>query len=433
MREDDVKKKDIKRILLVEPSFPIPGKSKNHKNFLPIGLLKLHDYYKDLGHKTKLIRGKKSKNKIGTRFKPDKILITSLFTYWSNYFWDAVEFYRNNYPDAEIIVGGIYVSLMGDHQEFKNNLKKYDVKPHFGVHKGAEKYTSKNPLNYSILSNPHPVDYQIIHTSRGCTRNCEFCGTWKIEPDFITKKTIRNEIQKKNLVFYDNNLLKNPNIESILGELIEMKKSRTISWCESQSGFDGRILAEKPILAKLLKQAGFRYPRIAWDWGFSQYQNIKKQLDILVKGGYRYDDIFVFMIYNWDISFEEMEEKRIKCLEWNTQIADCRYRPLDQTYDNYNFRKSQTSMDYYIHDNWADSTVKQFRINVRRQNICIRQEIKFYSKTFEYKKVAKEIFIKTKKMNREDVERYLGKLKIDYWFPEDITYPDNTGKIVLLY
>ena len=31
------------KILLVEPAFPIPPKSKNHKDFLPIGLLKLAD------------------------------------------------------------------------------------------------------------------------------------------------------------------------------------------------------------------------------------------------------------------------------------------------------------------------------------------------------------------------------------------------------
>lgn len=421
------------KMLFVEPEFPIPKKSKNHKNFFPIGLLKLHDYYKHLGHKTKLVRGKKNKTEIGTRFKPDKILITSLFTYWSDYFWEAVKFYRDSYPDSEIIVGGIYVSLMGDHLDFKNSLKKYNVKAHLGIHKGAEKYAGNNHLNYSILSNPHPIDYQIIHTSRGCTRNCEFCGTWKIEPDFISKKTIINEIQKKNLVFYDNNLLKNPHIEDILKELSELKKRRKISWCESQSGFDGRVLLEKPNLAKLLKQAGFRYPRIAWDWGILQYKHIKKQLDILVNAGYRYEDIFVFMIYNWDIPFEEMEEKRIKCWEWKVQIADCRYRPLNQTYDKYYFKKSQTSMDYYIHDNWTDINVKQFRINVRRQNICVRQGIKFYSKTFEFKKVDKEIFMKTKKMKQEEVEKFLGKLKIDYWFPENITYPVKSDETVLLY
>jgi len=96
------------RILLVEPAFPIPAKSKNHKNFLPIGLLKLHDYYKSIGLKTRLVRGNKSKSEIGTRFKPDQIMITTLFTYWSQYVWDSVKFYRDNYPTALITIGGIY-------------------------------------------------------------------------------------------------------------------------------------------------------------------------------------------------------------------------------------------------------------------------------------------------------------------------------------
>jgi len=42
------------------------------------------------------------------------------------------------------------------------------------------------------------------------------------------------------------------------------------------------------------------------------------------------------MIYNWSFDYEELEAKREKCFEWNVQIADCRYRPLNQTFDNYN-------------------------------------------------------------------------------------------------
>ena len=47
----------MKKILLVEPNFPISPKSKNHKNFLPIGLLKLASYLRANGIKLKLIRG----------------------------------------------------------------------------------------------------------------------------------------------------------------------------------------------------------------------------------------------------------------------------------------------------------------------------------------------------------------------------------------
>ncbi|RLE53976.1 MAG: Fe-S oxidoreductase, partial [Candidatus Methanomethylicota archaeon] len=88
----------------------------------------------------------------------------------------------------------------------------------------------------------------------------------------------------------------------------------------------------------MIREAGFRYPRIAWDWEYSQYLKIEKQINLLKDAGYRSYDIYVFMLYNWDIPFEEMEKKRIKCWEWKVQIADCRYRPLDQTFDNYNPR-----------------------------------------------------------------------------------------------
>ena len=47
----------MKKILLVEPNFPIPPKSKNHRDFLPIGLLKLASYHRAKGDKVKLVRG----------------------------------------------------------------------------------------------------------------------------------------------------------------------------------------------------------------------------------------------------------------------------------------------------------------------------------------------------------------------------------------
>ena len=98
------------------------------------------------------------------------------------------------------------------------------------------------------------------------------------------------------------------------------------------------------------------------------------------------------MIYNWEISYEDMEEKRIKCWDWKIQISDCRYRPLNQTYDNYDSHrpwKFQTNRDYFIHENGTDSLVKQFRKTIRRQNIAIRQNVPFYSKNLERMKVKK--------------------------------------------
>lgn len=410
-----------KKFLLVEPNFPIPIKSKNHKNFLPIGLLKLASYYRHKGHIVKLVRGKLGLEDFD--FVPDGILITSLFTYWSSYVKDSVDYYRKIFPNARITVGGIYASLMPDHCLKYTKCDAVNI----GIHKESEKFLPA----YDLITNqnPHPIDFQIIHTTRGCPRRCRFCGTWKIEPEFKSKKSIKKEIIRNKIIFYDNNLLKNEFIENILQELIELKKNHKIKWCESQSGFDGRVLIEKPHLAELLKKAGFRYPRIAWDWKYIDYNKIKKQLNILNNVGFNSKDIFVFMLYNWDLMFDEMEKKRIKCWKWNVQVSDCRYRPLYQTYDNYKSNKAQTSKDYFIHEIWTDELVKQFRQNIRRQNICIRQNVSFYSSDFEHKKVNKEIIKKTRKMDHQEIEFYLDKLNIEYWSPKNITYPNSLKKI----
>ena len=411
----------MKKVLLVEPAFPIPPKSKNHKDFLPIGLLRIASYLRKKGCEIRLVGGIDVVEMPEIeQFKPNEIWVTSLYTYWAKYVKDAVQHYKKLFPKAKIKVGGIYASLIS-----KDKVKEYTGCDQViqGIIPKAEEF----PPAYDLItnSNPQPIDYQIIHASRGCKRRCQFCGTWKIEPNFEYKKTIKEEVKFRKLVFYDNNFLMNPSVENILQELTELKEKKKISWCESQSGFDGRILLDKPFLGRMIKQAGFRYPRIAWDWRYEEYKDIETQINILEAAGYSSKEIYVFVLYNWDIPFKEMESKRIKCWSWKVQISDCRYRPLDQLYDDYDARKiGQTSKDYYIHENWSDAQVKQFRKNIREQNICVRHGFPFYSKRFEHKKFGKEIMRKVKELkNINDKIRFLKSIEADFWVPEDIRYP----------
>lgn len=406
-------------ILLVEPAFPIPNKSKNHSNFLPIGLLKIASYLRENGNEVRLVRGIQKSLKESDKdinFQPHEIWITSLFTYWAKYVKEAVQFYKSLFPKAKIIVGGIYASLLPI-----NEVKEYTGCDE--VYQGVMKEAEKHFPAYGLLANynSHPIDYQIIHTTRGCKRKCSFCGTWKIEPQFIAEKSIKDKVKFRKIIFYDNNLLANPHIKNILNELAELKKQNKISWCESQSGLDGRILIKKPYLANMLKKAGFRYPRIAWDAGYKEYTKIEKQLNILKNAGYNSKDLYVFVLYNWDINFEEMQKKRIKCWQWGVQIADCRYRPLNQLYDEFNSRKvDQSSYNYYIHisKGWNDALIKQFRKNVRMQNICVRHRFPFYSKQFERKTFDKEIMKTVKELKTtEEKMRFLKDNEIDFWIP----------------
>lgn len=412
--------KKTKKVLLVEPDFPIPNKSRNHSNFLPIGLLKIASYIRNnITEDIELIRFKEDKNDDYTQLKlnfksdkdekePDLIFVTSIFTYWSEHVRNAVLHYKNEYPNAKIIVGGIYASLMPKHCLEYTHCD--------GIIEGPIPEVEEYLPAYDLVD----VDYQIVHTSRGCIRQCGFCGTYKIEPNWICKSTIKEEIlknKKKKVIFYDNNLLANEYIENILKELIELKKEKKISYVESQSGFDGRILRKKPHLAKMLKEAGFKNPKIAWDYGLVQAPKIKEQIDLLIDAGFTAKEISIFMIYNYELTYEEMEEKRIKCAEWGVQITDCRYRPLDATFDNYSsFKtKGQTEKDYHIHkeSGWTDAKVRKFRRNIRRHNICMRHEVDYHSTILERKKVPQKQAQKYREMKYEEVKKHLP----DAWSP----------------
>ena len=206
-------------------------------------------------------------------------------------------------------------------------------------------------------------------------------------------------------------------------------------WCESQSGLDGRIIENNPDLAFLLKQAGFKDIRISWDGPYTDYPHIKKQIDILRKVEFNLKrNVFIFMIYNWDIPFEEMEKKRIKCWEWKVQISDCRYRPLNRIVDRYSGQKvkyGQSGKDYHIHTSagWTDRKVRKFRSNIRRQNMCLRFKFPFYTTVIERnilnKTVTKNLIYIARNFPKDELIPILNAMKIPYWFPES-----NNGSVI---
>lgn len=392
----------MKKLLLIDPNFPHPKKSVNHQDILPVGLLKIGAYYKSKGWEVVLQRLCENQEKLD--YEPNKIMVTSLYTYWSKYVRDAVVFAKENY-DAPVEVGGVFASLQ---PQLCKEVTGCDS-VHIGIVDGAEDMIP----DYSLL-NEEP-SFQVLHTTRGCTRRCKVCGVYCIEPHFTYRDSIKDLVFKRKLVFYDNNLLANPNIENILRELIILKKNRTILHCESQSGFDGRILRKKPYLAKMLKQSGFVYPKIAWDGSVKSWKNREKEVEILADE-YKRSHISVFMLLNHEQPFEELERKRLYCWKWGVQIGNCRYRPLDALYDNYNGRrKNQTNDDYFIHPNWTDREIKQFNSNVRKHNLCIRFRLNYHSPTIEKKKLPFDLHKELKFASYEQASDVLE----DCWNPNE--------------
>jgi len=108
-------------ILLVEPAY--------YTRYPSLGLLKLASYHRSRGDSVELIRGCSI-----PKTKPDKVYVTSLFTWGWHEVWKAVKYYKYLFPSTtEVCLGGIYASLMSEHAK----LSGADI-VHVGLIKEAE-------------------------------------------------------------------------------------------------------------------------------------------------------------------------------------------------------------------------------------------------------------------------------------------------------
>ena len=357
--------KGVKNVLLIEPKY-LARKKTRAKNY-SIALVKIGSYCKL--HNINFDYLKLNNNDIisSSLNTVDVIFISSLFTWKCNIVKDIVALCNKQYPEAKTIVGGVYAMLMPEH------CKEYTNADYVISYSMEE--VDNIPLDYSFVNS----DYQIIQLSRGCTKKCKFCGIHRMEPHYEYKDTFKDTVQKRDLLFLDNNLLANPNIDKILDELDELKMYRKIRSWEAVSGVDVDYLLKKPELAKRMKRSGCLNIRIAWDGSIKKAPKIKKALDLLVDAGFVASKIRVFMLYNFDIPFEECEEKRILCYNWGVRVYQCRYIPLNAVSDNFSQRKKQTNEDYYIHEGWTDEQVKKFNTNCRWHFMAIYNNTTFYS------------------------------------------------------
>ena len=180
----------MKKILMIDPNFPVARKSVNHQDILPIGLLKIGSYLTAQGCDVRLQRLCESRDPISD-FYPNEIKVTSSFTYYSKYVKDAVDWAREHYPNVPVEVGGIFASLQ---PKLCKDVTGCDS-VHVGLYEKAEEY---QPM-YSLLT--EEPNYQIIHTTRGCTRNCKPRGVNCIEPQLSFVSSSKTRYSRERLSF----------------------------------------------------------------------------------------------------------------------------------------------------------------------------------------------------------------------------------------
>jgi len=188
---------------------------------------------------------------------------------------------------------------------------------------------------------------QWIRITEGCPHNCPFCYEPQEMKVFEIPEIVRNDVK-----IIDMNLLAHPEALEIIRELGKKRVNGKVVYYHLVCGIDYRFLT--PEIAKALKEARFVDISIAWDWAYTDQYRLKDAIKMLLDAGYRPENITVFMICNWKVSFEENILKLDLCKVWNVKAADCYY-------DN------QVSPNIKpIH--WTREEIRAFRRIVRKHN-----------------------------------------------------------------
>jgi hypothetical protein len=292
-------------VLLLEPAY--------YTQYPPLALLKISTYHKRLGDTVQYLRGT-----AGLRFlpnAPDRVYVTSLFTWAWKPVQEAVRMSRLYFPTSEILLGGIYASLMTDHAK---TLGADRVVP--GIWPELESLLP----DYSLV--PNWEKSSILFTHRGCKNRCEFCAVPALEgkPQRYCKDvSIRDLVHPdhKKVILWDNNILAEPHWKSVVDEIKEMNLE-----VDFNQGLDARRINEE--VAESFRGLKMPIIRLAYDHP-GMGAKVKRAIELLDGAGFSRRKILSYVIFNFKDTPEQLFERVRDLLSWGTSAYPMRYQPLD--------------------------------------------------------------------------------------------------------
>ena len=292
------------QVLLVLPRY--------YTRYPALGLLKISSFHKHRGDQVEFHDSLRKADSV-----PSKVYITSLFTYSWKPVHDAAEFYRRLYPDAEIVLGGIYATLMPEHA----GLADVDC-VHVGLLDSVERYMP----DYSLVPE---WKSSIMFGTRGCIRKCAFCAVPKLEGKVwgpAQSITGLVEPEHREVVLWDNNVLGVPNWREIVDELRELNVK-----VDFNQGLDARLIDRE--VAEKLRQLRIQPIRMAYDIP-SERNALMRAIPALEAAGFKRRQMHVYTLYNFMDSPEDFLKRVIDLLDWGVVSYPMRYEPLNSLVKN---------------------------------------------------------------------------------------------------
>jgi len=323
-------------ILLVEPNYPI--------RYPNLALMKISAKHKKLGDNVRYVKGEHYfLEKI-----PHIIYISTMFTYYANETINCINFYKHNFRDAKIEVGGIFATLMPDYI-----IKKTNIVPKLGCFNDLDETIPDYSLIIDMIKFSSYVkkweDFSILFSTRGCPRNCDFCAVKTLEPSTYIIKNWKQliDLNKQYVMFQDNNLTAMPfkHFKDVMFFII----NNNLKSCFN-NGFDCRILNNEQML--LLSKVKW-YPgglRLAFD-NMSEDKYIQRTIKKLLDLGIPKSAFLVFCLYNFK---DDLKEAMYR----HSEIWKLGVRPYPQIYWPLTHLNKK---DNYVSEKWTLPLIREFR------------------------------------------------------------------------
>lgn len=324
-------------VYLVEPDIPL--------RYPNLALMKLSTHHKRLGDTIEYVKGLPSKLENQT---PDIIYISTLFTYYSEKTIRCINRFKERYPSATVIVGGIFATLMPEYLE-----QKTDIIPFVGYSKELDNLSPDYSL-IPIFTQHSPkikkwADFSMLFSTRGCPNQCGFCAVNQLEPDYHIIENWREaiDLSKSCVMFQDNNLTSFP--FDHFKAVMEFVRHRKLKACFN-NGFDARKLTEDQMdLMSKIKwtRSGLR---LAFD-NMSQDGYVQRAIEKLIKKGVPKDKFLIFCLYNYT---DTIEEAMYRCSE----MRKLGVRPFPEVY----YPLDKLDKKRYVSPQWTYEQISDFLI-----------------------------------------------------------------------
>lgn len=295
---------------------------------------------------------------------PDVILVTSYMTYWYPAVRDAVELLRSLFPNAKIILGGIYATLCAEH------AKKHIAADYFIAGEGEIQtarliadlldgpgsnysYQNLDELPFPAFDLYPILNYVPILTSRGCPMNCSFCASRTLTSGYRRRsvENVVDEIRRwheqygvSHFAFSDDALLHQADkyAKPLLQQIFSEKWSLNFY---TPNGLTPRYVDAE--IAELFMRNNIKSIRLSFETVNETRQKsmsakvtnseLKNALNHLANAGYKKSDIGVYVMIGLPgQSLEEARDSVLYVHELGARVNVASFSPIPGTMEWHN-------------------------------------------------------------------------------------------------